>query len=393
MNEDKQMIIVIADDFTGAAELAGVGLSHGLEVELLIEQVEPSPGTEMLVLATDTRSSSLEDALESLRTVAREVKKYHASLVYKKIDSVLRGHILEEIQVLIDELDMVGAILVPANPVMGRVIIDGHYYVNGEPLQSTSFSQDPEFEINTSSVSSLLSRNGATQAFRIVKPADFKGRERITVGEASSGEDLDFWAEKAEGGWLPVGAAGFFQSLLKRNGSNPGLATAGPGLLDSDRILYICGSTFHGSKEQVGLASEAGPHVCYMPEALFNEEPSWEEELHQWVGSVRETIETHGKAVVAVKQAVIAGNGRSEWIRKQVSVLVEGVLSLTGVNELVIEGGSTASAILYRLGLTSLKPFHQFTHGVIRMELEGRPGMYLTLKPGSYTWPESVWKF
>ena len=45
------MILVIADDFTGAAELAGVGLAHGLKVELLIGNVVPSPGTEMLVLA------------------------------------------------------------------------------------------------------------------------------------------------------------------------------------------------------------------------------------------------------------------------------------------------------------------------------------------------------
>jgi uncharacterized protein YgbK (DUF1537 family) len=242
-------------------------------------------------------------------------------------------------------------------------------------------------------VSELLSRNGHTPPFDIVKPADFKGGKKITVGEASTAEDLDFWAQKAGDKWLPVGAAGYFQSLLKQRGEHVIETASQTRLVDSDRILYICGSTFQGSKEQVRQAHESGPHVCYMPEGLLLQGQSWESDLHGWINQVCSTLENYGKAVVAVEQEVIAGNGRSNWIRKQFALLAEGVLSGTRVNELVIEGGSTASAILYRLGLTSLKPFHQFTPGVIRMSMVETPEMFLTLKPGSYTWPESVWKF
>ena len=42
------MIVVIADDFTGAAEVAGLGLMHGLSVELDIEGVWSS-GADLLV--------------------------------------------------------------------------------------------------------------------------------------------------------------------------------------------------------------------------------------------------------------------------------------------------------------------------------------------------------
>jgi uncharacterized protein YgbK (DUF1537 family) len=72
---------------------------------------------------------------------------------------------------------------------------------------------------------------------------------------------------------------------------------------------------------------------------------------------------------------------------------VESILERTVIRELVIEGGSTASAILYRLGFTRLKPFHQFGQGVIQMKIKEKPDMNLTLKPGSYAWPDTVWKF
>jgi len=387
------MIIVVADDFTGAAELAGIGLSHGLTVELDIETPWTSTEVEMLVIATDTRSKNIEEAISEVKDLTERISAYNSTLVYKKIDSVMRGHILEEIETMVSGLGMKGAIIVPANPLLGRVIIDGHYYVNGEPLQKTSFSQDPEFEISTSSVAGLLARNGSSPEFSIVKPEDFSGEGNIILGEASSSEDLDFWAEKSISGWLPVGAAGFFHSLLHRNGKKVAVKKNGISLLDRKGILYICGSTFRGSREQVKLASDSGPFVCYMPEELFQEGPSASESFHKWIDEVVFTLDSRGKAVVAIKQEVTSEGGKSKWIRKQFSLLVESILERTVIRELVIEGGSTASAILYRLGFTRLKPFHQFGQGVIQMKIEDRPDLNLTLKPGSYTWPDTVWKF
>jgi uncharacterized protein YgbK (DUF1537 family) len=387
------MIIVVADDFTGAAELAGIGLSHGMSVELDIEQLGSNTDAELLVIATDTRSKKITAAVEEVKEVAKGIKQYSSEQVYKKIDSVLRGHILEETQAMVEILGMKGAILVPANPLLGRVIIDGHYYVYGEPLQHTSFSQDPEFDISTSSVAGLLARNGFTPQFSILKPRDFSGEGTIVIGEASRIEDLDFWAEKTSEGWLPVGAAGFFDSILKRAGRKALKKDNEANLVDKEGILYVCGSTFQGSRESVRLASEAGPYVCFMPEGLFMEGSNPQECLEEWIDQVRITLEAHGKAVVAVKQDINSENGKSSWIKEQFSRLTAEVVDRTTIHELVIEGGSTASAVLFKLGSKRLIPFYQFEQGVIRMKVEDRPGMFLTLKPGSYAWPESVWKF
>ena len=55
------MIAVIADDFTGAAEIGGIGLRHGMRVVIETEPV-PNGQVDLLVIATDSRSKNQQDA-------------------------------------------------------------------------------------------------------------------------------------------------------------------------------------------------------------------------------------------------------------------------------------------------------------------------------------------
>ena len=387
------MIVVLADDFTGAAELAGIGLEYGLSVDIAIEQAEISPETEMLVIATDTRSKGSREAAAEVRAFSNSIKSLPYSLLYKKVDSVMRGHILEEVLAMIETLGLKGALLVPANPQLGRVIIDGHYYINGKSLLHTSFSSDPDFKTTSSSVRELLDRNGTELSLEITRPEDFRGHGKIVIGEASRSNDLDLWAEMLDERRLPVGAAGFFQSLLKKMGMIEVLKKEEILHVGLEGSLYICGSSFQGSRDQVMLASKRGPHVCYMPERLFMKEANWERALKEWIEEVSSTLEMHGKTIVAVSQEVSFSSGRSAWIRMIFSMLAEALVGRGQVRDLIIEGGSTASAVLHKLGCIRLRPIQQVAPGVMIMRMEERPGLRVTMKPGSYPWPESVWNF
>jgi uncharacterized protein YgbK (DUF1537 family) len=386
------MIVVVADDFTGAAEVAGLGLMHGLSVELDIEGVSSS-GADLLVIATDTRSKMPEEAVVEIQSLSQKIVQQNPGWIYKKIDSVLRGHIIEETQSMLDSLGMRRAIIVPANPALGRVIINGTYYIDDKPLQSTSFSEDPEFKISTSSVAELLSRNGSTPPFEIRKPQDLHEQDSIVVGEASCIQDLDTWAEMAGPDWLPVGAAGFFQALLSHHGMPLVNGNKTSGLPENARTLYLCGSTFQGSRDQVAQAYYGTPCVCYMPEDVFWKRKGYEKELDAWVRTVVTTIEKYRKAIIAVREPVIHEPDRSNWIKHNFAVIVKKVFDQTEIEELVIEGGSTASVVLNKIGFTRLIPMHQFQQGVIRMKVETVQNLNLTLKPGSYKWPETVWNF
>jgi D-threonate/D-erythronate kinase len=91
------MIAVIADDFTGAAELAGIGLRYHLNVELGA-QVNKDTKADLFVVATDTRSMGEAEAVQEMEKHTRELMALRPEMIFKKTDSVLRGHVLAEMR-------------------------------------------------------------------------------------------------------------------------------------------------------------------------------------------------------------------------------------------------------------------------------------------------------
>ena len=65
------MIVVIADDITGAAELAGIALRYGLRVSLSNE-IKKSEGFDVLCLYTNTRSVQKNDAVAMMKEVTQK---------------------------------------------------------------------------------------------------------------------------------------------------------------------------------------------------------------------------------------------------------------------------------------------------------------------------------
>src|SRR3954468_12100362 len=157
------MIGVISDDLTGAAELGAVGLRYGLSAEI-VTGGEPGGKAELMCLDTSSRSCPPEEAARRAAEAARSLKGAGASWIYKKVDSVLRGHVAAEVDAVMKELGLKVALMVPANPLLGRVIRDGRYYVRGKPIQETEFAQDPEYPRKSAGVLELL---GGSGSFRI----------------------------------------------------------------------------------------------------------------------------------------------------------------------------------------------------------------------------------
>jgi uncharacterized protein YgbK (DUF1537 family) len=93
------MILVIADDLTGAAEIAGIGLRYGLKVRVCTEIIQEVT-EDLLVISADTRSLTENQAVTKVEYLIQSSQQYKPSLIYKKIDSVLRGHVLAEIKAI-----------------------------------------------------------------------------------------------------------------------------------------------------------------------------------------------------------------------------------------------------------------------------------------------------
>ncbi|HVV06228.1 MAG TPA: four-carbon acid sugar kinase family protein [Puia sp.] len=355
------MIVVIADDVTGAAELAGVGVRYGLKVRICMEVpappvagaealagVETVAGSgevvarpvELLVIAMDTRSMKRLDAADELLRVIKAVLKLRPEWVYKKTDSVLRGHVVTELNMMEGVMDVDRTLLVPANPALGRTIKKGRYYINGVPIHETSFSTDPEFPVKRSRIREMLGVPVAVLPLGSSLPD-----HAIIVGEVETVADLDAWAGYVDKRVLPAGAAGFFEALLRKEGREEDVKKTEDVMRRP--ILFVSGTAFYKTRE-ISKPAE---------------------------GEIVRLLREEGKAMIA------------GWPREEIAAQVRQVLSETTVRELVIEGGATAYAVLRAVGLKSFVPLEELAPGVVRM----RAGeMYITVKPGSYAWPEKL---
>ena len=137
------MIGVIADDLTGAAEIGAVGLRHGLRAEVIIAG-EPSGDADLICVDTDSRSCDPTEAAQRASNAALLLKNCGAEWIYKKTDSLLRGNVTPEIEAIVRQLGLSGALLVPANPSLGRTIVNGQYFVRGQLIHETEFAHDPK---------------------------------------------------------------------------------------------------------------------------------------------------------------------------------------------------------------------------------------------------------
>ena len=153
-------MIVIADDITGAAEIAGIAYSQGQQVRLvcggsLCCNTVAAYGTDgtnwadgTTVIATDTRSMTEADAIAETHRMAAAFGLPEGNTpfhLFKKTDSALRGHVVAELTALMEATGYQRAVYLPANPSKGRVIRNGIYYINDVPIHETAFSYDRKY--------------------------------------------------------------------------------------------------------------------------------------------------------------------------------------------------------------------------------------------------------
>ncbi len=384
------MIAVIADDLTGAAEIGGLGLRYDLNIEIVCSN-DLKSDADLLIISTDTRSIPEKEALVATELLTAKLSEIKPGLVFKKVDSVLRGHVLGELAVHLQHLHLKNALLVPANPALGRTIKNGRYFINDHPIHLTSFACDPEFSITSPEVHDMLRVDKA--AIHIRKNSDELPEHGIIVGECTTEEEITKWIKRADKETLLAGGAGLFKALLESlNLRRRSVQNNKPEL--SYPALFVCGSTF--DKSQVAIAkikSDDGP-VSYMPAEIVTLPKPSEKAFDAWADEIAALLKVHGKAIIAIHHDVAVNTAiTASGLRNKKAMVVKKVFERITIKELLIEGGSTAAAIINRLKFNRLIPVSQLGPGVIKLKAIGRENLFLTLKPGSYEWPADTWNF
>jgi len=383
------VIVVIADDFTGAAEIGGVALRYGLSVEVQSE-FHPEVGADLLSIDADTRSCTAGEAARRAARVASLCREAGVERVFKKVDSALRGHVAAELGALMRAFDRPRAVLVPANPSLGRVIRDGHYFIAGRPLHETDFARDPEHPATTSDVVGLLDPAGA-EPVRVQPPAGRLPARGIVVGEATTHADVVAWAGMLDDGTIPAGAAEFFGAFLEALGFPLGEGGSSErSHLGCGSALFVCGSISDYSRSFCRGCEARGVPVLRMPLGVLEGSPEAPRLVEEWAGAVVRALAGHAQVMVAIDRPLRHRSGLPQRLSGHLGTVVERVLARRAVDCIFVEGGATATALTRQLGWKRFAARAELAPGVVCMQVEGGRAPLLTLKPGSYAWPDEV---
>src|ERR1700742_3376386 len=150
------MIAVIADDLSGAAELAAAAVALGLTAEVQTSLSVPTEH-DVVCVDTDTRGRSATDAERIVQeVVATCLAQARPAWIYKKCDSVLRGNVLTELRATMRAAGKPRSLLIPVNPTRGRSISAGQLFVGGRLLHTTEFAGDTEHPRTSARIADLL---------------------------------------------------------------------------------------------------------------------------------------------------------------------------------------------------------------------------------------------
>ncbi len=402
----KRPIIVIADDITGAAEIAGIALKHGLQT--VLTTAAEAARADVTVISTDTRSGSESEARQVMRQIAERLaegksiaeaegmaegkntaeaegmaagKRLPAGgcLIFKKTDSVLRGHVAAELQTLIEACGFEGALLVPQNPSKGRIIRNGQYYINNVPLHETDFRFDPEFPATTSIAAQLLARGchcpeisiaDATSAEEIQRHlADIDYARTLLAGgadlftallntlsctaDAQCDSNVDALTKSGKQGAESVESVESIESV----GSPEGLS--GTACLPA---IFLCGSTQSKSLADEPFIRVLGAAECVMPQAVFDGgDPT------AWLAELQQTYIERRAIIVSVGDKPNGGPACAVRLRSLMAAATKHLAAAVTPHLLVIEGGATAFATLHRLNWHTFALKQQYAPGVVGM--------------------------
>lgn len=330
------VLIIIADDLTGALDSAAPFAARGLHTEVALTPNAVTSGLlqapEVLSVNLASREKPAEDALRTLRQVMEMLPS--GVMLFKKVDSRLKGHISTEL----DAIPFTRALVAPAIPAFGRFVRDGHVQGFGVPTPI--------------SVANALGHHVA----------------RCSIVDTITDQDLSnaLTHARAEGIDLFIGARGLAEALALEMTGQPLSELVEPPI---GPALFVIGSHDRITVEQVDRLREM--------EAV-NHHPA-PNGLLEFVAQP----ETFPMLVQAVSGDTEIS---SEEVARNLAFSVHPGLT-AGARTLLLCGGSTAEAVMARMGIECFRLQGECLPG---LGLAYADGHCIIAKSGGFGVPETL---
>lgn len=270
------MIGVIADDVTGATDVAAALSRSGLRTLLSLtaevgEHVTVADA-DAVVIGLKTRSIAVPDALDQSLAALAALRQVGANRFYLKycstFDSTSEGNIGPVTEALAAQLDVGIVVTTPAAPLHGRTVYRGHLFVGDTPLHETHMRVHPVTPMRDSSVPRLLAlqvrgavgllpletvRDGGDAIRAAVIAAEASGNRHLVVDSVAEA-DLAAVAEAVEDALLVAGSAGLIGAIGLRRRVPDKVMNAPP----AGRTAILAGSCSTRTLEQIARFRESG---------------------------------------------------------------------------------------------------------------------------------------
>jgi uncharacterized protein YgbK (DUF1537 family) len=350
------MIAVLADDLTSALDGAGPFAERGLSVRVVLHEAGLSTDADVVSFDLDSRFLPSAGAEARFARAARQVAG--ASIIYKTVDSTLRGNLGPEVKGALMGSGRVHAVVAPAFPAAGRTTVGGHQFVGGLPLESTAFAHDPRTPVTSGKVVDHLQG---------VNPSLF------TIYDATHDDALDALVAvtKLDADVVWVGSPGLGAALARavppRHSSRPARWQT------TKRVLVVIGSLHAANAEQAEHLRSSGAELVEM-KALG--ETSYPRLIAKRIRDAFARSDT--ACLISPRDLVCGGANAAEQLA---AIVTDLYMEFDG---LVVTGGDTARRIADALKATAIKVVGEVEPGVPYgvLQAPGRDVAFITKAGG-----------
>ena len=406
----------IADDFTGATDLASTLVRNGMRTVQLIGVPRPgqkAPDADAVVVALKSRTAPVAQAVGESLAALEWLRKTGCRQFFFKycstFDSTDEGNIGPIGDALIEALDCGFALATPAFPTNGRTVYQGHLFVGSALLNESGMEKHPLTPMRDANLVRVLGRQSKAPVGLVAFTTIEKGAAAIRDAMTALKEQGRRWAivdavtdahlfaigEAASAHALLTGGSGVALGLPE-NFRRAGLLAplADPGALPqvSGPAAVIAGSCSRATLAQIGIARSQVPVLELDPLATPDAEALARQAV-QWatgrLGAVPVVIAASAPPDrVAALQAKLGRDAAGALVERALADVAEALVRL-GVRRLMVAGGETAGAVVTRLDVHSLRIGAEIDPGVPWTYAEGGgEPMLLALKSGNFGAPD-----
>ncbi len=401
----------IADDFTGATDLAGTLVRAGMRTVQMIgipEADTVSADVDAIVIALKSRTAPTAQAVaESLQSLKWLQAAGCCQFVFKicsTFDSTDKGNIGPVSEALLTALDSDFAMVCPAFPRNARRVYQGYLFVGDGLLSESGMEQHPLTPMTDPNLVRVLDRQ--TQGSVGLLPYDTikRGAAAVTaacehlrvegtslvIADTLAEDDLEVLATAASDHALVVGASGIATGLAGNfhcRGLLGHAAVAGQLTIPVGQGAVLAGSCSQTTREQVAQAAAHYPAIKLDPVQLAKDEDAVADVLVQAqeylaAGPVLIYSSSEPKILQATQNKLGAARAAAV-VEAAMAHLAQGLVA-AGVTRLVVAGGETSGAVVKALDIHGLRIGTEIDPGVPWTLSLNNPAIGLVLKSGNF---------